>query len=449
MSSAVPLVAALALVLLNGFFVAAEFALARARTTRLDEMSERGVTSAAVARDQIDHIDRYLAACQLGITLASLGLGWLGEPAFGHLLEPVFKAIGLEEATAVLTAAILAFVIITVLHVVIGELAPKSIAIQRAERTAMSIARPLEWFRLLLAPLIKVLNGAGNAVVRMVGIDPASASELASTPEDIQRLIDEGEKGGNIEPDQADMVEGVFSLHDHQTREIMTPRPHVRTLDGSMPVKDGLTEALQSRHSRFPVVDEEDNVLGMVHLSDLSLALLENGDGTAVREVAGTPLFVIETQAVDDLLDELQSRHASMAVVLDEYGDFTGVVAVEDVIEEIVGEIDDERDKAPQVDALPDGRLMVRGHVPLEDLADHGVEINDDTVTSVGGLMFTRLGRLPRTGDSIRLEEYVLTVEATQGTRVMLVAVEREEIEDGADPGEESSGSNGADPTRG
>ncbi|MGI9539029.1 MAG: hemolysin family protein [Miltoncostaeaceae bacterium] len=445
MASAIPLVAALLLVLLNGFFVAAEFALARARTTRLEAMSERGVASAGLARGQIEHIDRYLAACQLGITLASLGLGWLGEPAFGHLLEPVLEAVGLEEATAVLTAGILAFVIITVLHVVVGELAPKSIAIQRAERTAMSIARPLEWFRWLLSPLIKVLNGAGNMVVRLLGVDPATPSELASTPEDIQRLIDESEEGGNIEPDQAEMLEGVFSLHDHQTREIMTPRPHVRTLEGKMAVKDGLSEALKSRHSRFPVVDDEDNVLGVVHLADLSHALLENDEGTTVREVAGTPLFVLETQAVDDLLDELQSRHASMAVVLDEYGDLAGVVAVEDVIEEIVGEIDDERDRAPNVDARPDGRLIVRGHVPLEDLADHGIEIDDETVTSVGGLVFTRLGRLPRTGDSIRLEEYVLTVEATQGTRVMLVAVEREEIEvlasDEAEaPGDEERG---------
>jgi CBS domain containing-hemolysin-like protein len=421
LTNAVLLIAALLLVLLNGFFVAAEFSLARARITRLDQLAESR-KAAVLAREQVKHIDRYLAACQLGITLASLGLGWLGEPAFAHLFEPVFAAVGLSEGSAALTAVIIAFVIITVLHVVIGELAPKTVAIQRAEATAMTISRPLEWFRLLLAPFIHLMNGAGNGLVRALGVEPATERELASTPEDLQILIAQSEEGGAIEPEEADMLEGVFGLQESLTRDIMTPRPEVTTLLADTPVRAALVEALATRHSRFPVLNG-DGVLGVVHLSQLARGLLES-ETTPIRELAGPALFVPETQPVDDLLRQLQARRASLAVVLDEYGDFAGVATVEDVIEEIVGEIDDERDRGPAVDERPDGRLIVRGHVPLEDLADHGVELVDETVTSVGGLVFTRLGRLPRTGDSITVDGWTLTVEATSGTRVVLVAIE-------------------------
>lgn len=423
MTDAVQLAAALFLVLLNGFFVAAEFSLARARMTRLEQLADSGRSSAPLAKRQVVEIDRYLAACQLGITIASLGLGWLGEPAFAHLIEPLFERLGLGAATSTATAIIIAFVIITFLHVVVGELAPKTIAIQRAEPTALGIARPLEWFRWLFAPLIHVLNGAGNALVRALGVEPATERELASTPEDLQILIAQSEEGGAIEPEEADMLEGVFGLQQTLTRDIMTPRPEVTTLDGDVTVRAGLTEVLATRHSRFPVLNG-DGVLGVVHLSALARGLLERGEGTPVRELTSPALFVPETQPVDDLLRQLQARRASLAVVLDEYGDFTGVVTVEDVIEEIVGEIDDERDRAPAVDQRPDGRLLVRGHVPLEDLRDHGVELVDETVTSVGGLVFTRLGRLPRTGDVITADGWDLTVEATRGTRVVLVAIE-------------------------
>jgi CBS domain containing-hemolysin-like protein len=423
LTNAVQIVAALLLVLLNGFFVAAEFSLARARTTRLEQLAEQGRGTAVLAREHVQHIDRYLAACQLGITLASLGLGWLGEPAFAELLRPVFESVGLGEATSGATAVIIAFVIITVLHVVFGELAPKSLAIQKAETTVLVTSRPLELFRKLFAPFIHLLNGAGNWVVRIMGVEPASERELASTPEDLQILIAQSEEGGALEPEEADMLEGVFGLGETLTRDIMTPRPEATTLWAEAPVREALEEALRTRHSRFPVLNG-DGVLGVVHLSQLARGLLEAGEDVPVRQIAGPALFVPETMPVDELLRQLQARRASMAVVLDEYGDFSGVVTVEDVIEEIVGEIDDERDRAPAVDQQPDGRLVVRGHVSLEDLRDYGVELVDETVTSVGGLVFTRLGRLPRTGDVVEVDGWRLTVEATRGTRVVLVAIE-------------------------
>ena len=216
------------------------------------------------------------------------------------------------------------------------------------------------------------MNGAGNALVRLLGVEPATERELASTPEDLQILIAQSEEGGAIEPEEADMLEGVFGLQGNVARDIMTPRPEVTTLAADIPVRAALTEVLATRHSRFPVLNG-DGVLGVVHLSDLARGLLERGEDTPVRDLVGPALFVPETMPVDDLLRQLQAERASLAVVLDEYGDITGVVTVEDVIEEIVGEIDDERDRARAVAQQPDGRLLVRGHVPLEDLADHGV----------------------------------------------------------------------------
>lgn len=424
MSDTVALLAALFLVLLNGFFVAAEFGLARARHTRVEQLVESGSDAAALAQREIGSIDRYLAACQLGITLASLGLGWLGEPAFAHFLEPALEAVGLGAASSVVAATIIAFIIITVLHVVIGELAPKTIAIQKPEQTALLIARPLELFRWMFAPFIFLLNGAGNALVRAIGIRPATEHELASTPEDLQILIEQSERGGALDPEDADMLAGVFGLNETETQSIMTPRPEVTTLEGDVPVKDALKRALETRHSRFPVTDEND-VLGVIHLSGLARGALERGDSLPVREITDPALFVPEMKPVDDLLRELQKQRTSLAVVLDEYGDYVGVVTVEDIIEEIVGEIHDERDRAGTVDRMPDGRLIVRGHVPLEDLSDYGIEIEDETVTSVGGLIFTRLGRLPETGDVVELQGFSLTVEATQGTRIGLVAIEK------------------------
>jgi len=424
----IQLVAAFALVLLNGFFVAAEFSLARARLTRLDTLAEAGSRTAGLAARQVRQIDRYLAACQLGITLASLGLGWIGEPAFAFLLEPILEALGLAEAPSLLIAGIGAFIIITVLHVVVGELAPKTVAIQRAEPTVLRSAWPLEWFRRLLWPFIRVLNGAGNWLVLRFGIEPATERELASTPEDLQRLIAQSEEGGALDPEEADMLEGVFGLHETIARDVMTPRPEVATLDDTDTVHAALRMALDSHHSRYPVLGSEDDVVGVVHLSGLARALIENGERALVKDVAEPTIFVPETHPLDELLRELQTKRSSLAIVLDEYGDLAGIVSVEDIIEEIVGEIEDERDRERGIDVRPDGRVVVQGHVALEDLVDHGIEIVDETVTSIGGLVFSQLGRLPRTGDFVVHDGHVLTIEATRGTRILLIAIEPEAL---------------------
>jgi CBS domain containing-hemolysin-like protein len=442
--NAVQIGAALLLVLLNGFFVAAEFALARARPARLEQMAEDGLRAAGLAARQARQADRYLAACQLGITVASLGLGWLGGSAVAGLLDPALSRVGLGDVPAAVAAVAVAFVLITGLHVVAGELAPKNLGIQRAEGTARAVAYPLEWFRAVLSPFIALLNRAGNGLVRLAGLTPAGASEMASTPEDLQRLIAQGEEGGTIEPGEADMLEGVFQLGERIARDLMTPRPEITDLGSGVSLRDALGAALATRHSRFPVTNG-DGVVGVVHLADLARGLLELGDGHKVRDVAKPAFFVPETHPVDGLLRELQRRRSSLAVVLDEYGELAGLVTVEDIIEEIVGEIDDERDRGHAVDVEPDGRLVVRGHVSLEDLRDHGVEVADETVTSAGGLVFARLGRLPRPGDSVEVSGWRFTVEGTRGTRVLLVAVEPcDAAAQGAVPPGDGGGRNGA-----
>ena len=423
MTSAVQIAAALLLVLLNAFFVAAEFSLARARLNRLDQMAQDGARAAALAAGQARRLDRYLAACQLGITLASLGLGWIAAAAFADPLRPALEDIGLGDAAAPVLAGVIAFALITSLHVVVGELAPKSIAIKRAEDTARLVSGPLEGFRWLLSPFIAVLNGAGNRLVSAAGLPAATAAELASTPEDLQRLIAQGEEGGTIEPEEADMLEGVFSLGATVSRDVMTPRPEVQYLREDTPVGEALRQALGARHSRFPVLNG-DGVAGVAHFSDLARGMLDLGPDAPVREVTAVPFFVPETQPLDELLRELRARRTSLAIVLDEYGDMAGVVTVEDIVEEIVGEIDDERDLGPAVEARRDGGLNVRGSVSLEDLADHGVQVEDPSVNSVGGLVFARLGRLPRPGDSVVVDGWRFTVEATRGTRIVLVAVD-------------------------
>ncbi len=433
MTSTVQIIAALLLVALNGFFVAAEFGLARARLTRLDQMAAEGVGTAELAAKQARHMDRYLAACQLGITLASLGLGWLGEPAFARLFRPAFEQLGMGAGGVHFATFVIAFLIITALHMVVGELAPKNVALQRAEDTARYVARPLEAFRVAFQPLIHVFNGAGNWLVRKAGIEPATAHEMASTPEDLQLLIAQGEEGGTIEPEEADMLEGVFSLGDTLCRDIMTPRPEVRTIAHDLPLKEAVTRAIEARHSRYPVIDLE-GVVGVTHLSDLVRAMFEYGEEAPASKAASPPLFVPETQPADDVLQQLQLQHTSLAVALDEYGEMAGVVTVEDIVEEIVGEIDDERDSGPPVSTAPDGRLIVRGSVPLEDLADYSVEVEDESVTSVGGLIFTRLGRLPRTGDSVTVDGWTFQVEATRGTRVVLVSVTEDRTDNAAAP---------------
>ncbi|MGH2907145.1 MAG: hemolysin family protein [Solirubrobacterales bacterium] len=420
---------ALLLVIVNGFFVAAEFSLVRARASLIEQQDEDDSSRRSrAALTAITQIDSYLSACQLGITMASIGLGFVGEPAVGHLLEPVLDGVVSDGAAVAISVAI-AFTIITVLHIVIGELAPKSIAIAKPEPTALWLAGPLSVFKRIFSPAITALNGTANALVGLVGIRPASEMELGATGEDLRAIVEHGRSHRTLDPGEAHMLSGVFELHENQARNVMTPIPAVVTIDVDDTVEVALRRCTSSGHTRLPVTEgrSTDKIKGVLHLSSLVRLMLSKGEDANIGKAVKDALIVPETKPLDDLLADLQRERMSMAIVVDEYGRTVGIVTVEDIVEEVVGEIDDETDSAlAAVRRLANGDLFVRGHVPLVDLEDHGVElpVDSDAYNSIGGFVFSELGRLPKRGDAIRANGYLIRVESVRENRVEAVRIE-------------------------
>jgi CBS domain containing-hemolysin-like protein len=415
------------LILVNGFFVAAEFALVRSRRSRMEQLAKDGVKSAKLALHQMERVDEYVAACQVGITLASIGIGFLGEPAIAQLLEPLLgEVFGHGLATALSVA--IAYALITYSHVLAGEQAPKLIAIAAAERIMRSIARPLEFFRTIFQPLILLTNAPAQFFARRVlRLDVETDSEAASS-EELQVLITRSAMGGDLDPGEAVMLRGVFHLHEQEAREIMTPIPAVVTVDFTSSVTDALKLCWSSGHNRLVVIDEgnPDRVRGIVHALRLARLLMSEGGDTKIESAVREALIVPETKPLDDLLTELQRQRSSMGVVVDEYGRTVGVVTVEDILEEVVGEIEDETDPlAGSLRQLTNGDWYVRGHVSLGDLSDRGIElpVDTDAYNSIGGYVFGELGRLPKRGDVISADGFEIRVESVRENRVDAVRI--------------------------
>ena len=426
------------LVAANGFFVAAEFALVRARESRIEQMRDEGKKGAVLALIQIDRIDEYLAACQLGITMASLGIGFLGEPAIASLIE---AAIGdsVSHGVSFAISITIAYMITTALHITVGEQVPKIYAIVHAEGTVVRVARPLQWFRVALSPLIRLLNAASNGLLRLLGVDPKAEFEEVSSSEDLKLIIARSTRGGKLDPGEAGMLSGVFHLHEQQARQVMTPIPAVVTVDVSESAETALRRGVDSGHTRLVVTESEntDRIKGIVHANSLSRLLMTEGPGASIEPVVKEALIVPETKPLDDLLADLQRERASMAVVVDEYGRTAGIVTVEDIIEEVVGEIADETDPAVAgVRRLANGDWWVRGHVPITDLADYGLQlpVDSEAYNSVGGFVFGELGRLPKRGDMVHVNGYSLRVESVRENRVDAVRIRDHE----ASPGREA-----------
>jgi CBS domain containing-hemolysin-like protein len=425
------------LVFLNGLFVAAEFALVRAKRSRLEELAG-GSRGARLALQELDRIDEYLSACQVGITMASIGLGFLGEPAIAKTLEPLFGGIAGHGLSVAISLA-LAYILVTALHVIIGEQAPKMMAITRAERVASAVALPLDWFRKGFNPVIWALNGASNFVVKhILRIEVQSDAEIASADE-LRRLIGRGERHGNLDPGEANMLEGVFHLHEQEARQVMTPIPAVVTVNYDDPVETALRRCISSGHTRLLVIEDDnpDRVRGVVHANMLAQALMTEGPNAPIAPLVRPALIMPETKPLDDLLADMRRNRSSLAVIVDEFGRTAGIVTIEDIIEEIVGEIVDETDPAlSPVRQLVNGDWFVRGHVSLGDLEDAGIKlpVDTDAYTSVGGYVFGQLGRLPKRGDTIDANGYNIRVESVRENRVEAVRIH---------PNDESSGSSG------
>jgi CBS domain containing-hemolysin-like protein len=419
------LIAVVLLVLLNGFFVAAEFALVRSRRGKIEQLAEEGESGAEAVVEQLDKIDESLSACQVGITMASIGIGFLGEPSLAVLLEPIFG--GLSHGIAVALSVTIAFALVTALHISVGEQVPKMLAISRAERTARKVARPLNWFRALSAPVTKALSALSNAIVRLFGVNPKDLEEH-HTAEDLKQIIDSSSQGGSLDPGEAGMLGGVFHLHEQEAREVMTPIPAVVTVDYSDDVETALRRCVTSGHTRLVVIEDEnpDRVKGIVHNNRLARLYMSDGPEARIEPVVRDALIVPETRPLDDLLHDLQVQRTSLSVVVDEYGRTVGIVTVEDILEEVVGEIEDETDpRAAALRQLTNGDWFVRGHVSLGDLADAGIElpVDTDAYNSVGGYVFGELGRLPKRGDSIQANGYTLRVESVRENRIEAVRI--------------------------
>ena len=424
--NALKIIFAAALVGINAFFVIAEYALVRSRRTVLEQLRDEGAKGAKLALAQLTNINEYISAVQIGVTLASIGIGALGEPALANVFKDALGS-ALAHGAAVAISAIVAFVIISCAQLVAGEMVPKFYAIDRAEAVARRVAAPLQAFSMLFHPLIVALTAVADRILRLLGVD-MSEERRGGSPDELKRLIAESHAGGHIEPGEAGMLTGVFHLHEQEARQVMTPIPAVVTIDVSQDVQAALQLCVSSGHTRLVVTegDDRDRVRGIVHASTLIQQLMQEGPQSPIAPLVHDAPIVPETKPLDDLLAELQRERTSMAVVVDEYGRVVGIVTVEDIIEEVVGEISDETDPAGgEIRKLANGDWFVRGHVAITDLADYGLHlpVDSDAYNSIGGYVFAELGRLPRRGDTVPANGFSIRVESVRENRVEAVRI--------------------------
>jgi CBS domain containing-hemolysin-like protein len=418
------LAAVVVLVLANAFFVAAEFALVGARKSRLEELIQQGERKAILARRAVQSLDRYISATQLGITLASLGLGWVGEPALAHMIEGGFTWLpdGLQPYATHFTAVAIAFSIITVLHIILGELVPKALALLYPEHVSMWVTAPLMGFTWVMAVPITALNSTANGLLNLLGINPPGDHERLHSPDEIRILVEQSQEGGSLGAQDARLLEGVFEFSERTAQEVMTPRTRMVALEADSSVQRAAAVIATAGRSRYPVyADTLDDVVGVVHAKAILVAYREDPN-RLLKDVVRPPLFVPGTRKVEDVLADMKRQRTHLAVVLDEYGGTAGLVTMEDLIEEIVGDIEDEYDSTDRPAVEPDGATRLDGGLPLADLYDRaGIEIEDENYTTLGGYLFGRLGRLPKAGDQVKVLDRTFEIIEMEGRRVKSV----------------------------
>jgi CBS domain containing-hemolysin-like protein len=420
------LIFAVALVAINAFFVAAEYALVRSRRARLEVMRDEGLRGATLALEQLDRINEYISAVQIGVTMTSIAIGALAAPALADILKGALGSTPSHDV-AIVISVVVAFVAVAATQLIAGEMVPKLYAVDRSESVARRIARPLQGFSVLFHPVIVGVTAISSRILRLLGVEMSDMGEGGS-PDELKRLIAESYAGGQLDPGEAGMLTGVFHLHEQEARQVMTPIPAVVTVDISQDVQATLELCISSGHTRLVVIEGEDRdrVRGLVHASSLAKRLMHDGPHASIEPIMHDAPIVPETKPLDDLLADLQRERTSMAVVVDEYGRVVGIVTIEDIVEEVVGEIADETDPAAgEVRQLADGDWFVRGHVSIADLLDYGVElpVDSDAYNSVGGFVFAEIGRLPRRGDTISSGDFSIRVESVHHNRVEAVRI--------------------------
>ena len=422
--------AALVLIALNGFFVAAEFALVRVRDSRLVQLEQEGSSRAGRVRDVLQDLDAYLSVCQVGITVASLALGWVGEPAVSALLRPLLHGVGIESERIVeLIAVILGFAVITYAHLVFGEQAPKYYSIQRAESVSMNISRLLNLFMFLFRPLVWLVNASTNFILRPWGIRLGEEME-AHSEEELRIMISSSVASGELDPQEHDYLNNVFDFGDTVARAVMVPRPDIEALPITASLEELVERAAFGRYTRYPVYEGDlDHVLGAVHVKDLFRAAKEEGDGFDIRPLIRDCLVVPETKRIEQILREFQSRKLQMAIVIDEWGSVEGLITIEDVVEELVGEIQDEFDEdEAAIEPLGENTYAVDGRIPITDVNDYfDLDLPHEDFDTIGGYVLGSLGRPPEPSDTVEVEDGTLRVKSVDGPRVSMLTFERGE----------------------
>lgn len=436
----------LILVLLNGFFVASEFALVSVRKTRIDELVNKGSKPARLVQKSIANLDTFISATQLGITVASLALGWIGEPAVAHFLEPLLASILPQNAAIISSHGLsitIAFAIITFLHIVLGELAPKTVALQRAEITSLLIIAPLSIFTTVFKPFIWILNSAGNLVLKMIGLTAPSAHQLVHSEEEIKMILAQSAEEGAIGKEEAEMVYSVLKLGDVPVKQIMIPRTEIIAFDIETTIRTVIKIAEQNLHSRFPVYSKSiDNIVGFVHVKDIYRSALQEMNVSSIinlpkdlyrkvlkrdedKRISQTKtvrqiLQVPDSRRIDDVLLDMRRERVHIAVVNDEYGGTSGIVTLEDIVESLVGEIQDEFEKpVKDIEQLKNGKFLVDGLTSVERVSKKfGLGLKGQGYATIAGFVFGLIGRSPKPGNRIRLGNTIMQVNETDGRRI-------------------------------
>lgn len=418
------------LIALTAFFVASEFAIIRIRSSRIDQLIEEGNKNAIVTKKIITNLDEYLSACQLGITVTALGLGWLGEPTVEHLISPLLQGINIPNSITHVVALVIAFSVVTFLHVVVGELAPKTLAIQKAEFVSLAAARPLILFYKVMYPFIWALNGAARVTTRMFGLKQVSEHELAHTEEELRIILSESYKSGEINQSEFKYVNKIFEFDNRIAKEIMVPRTEIISLSKDDTLETFLKIAQIEKFTRYPIIDgDKDHIIGMVNIKEIMTDIITN-QSIANRTLASyiRPIIrVIDSIPIHDLLVKMQKDRIHLAILMDEYGGTSGLVTVEDILEEIVGEIRDEfdMDEVPMVQKLNDDHYVVDAKVLVSEVNDLlGLDIDDEDVDTIGGWILTE-NYEAKEGDSVKFEQYSFKIKEMEEHHIKYVEISK------------------------
>ncbi len=417
------------LIAATAFFVATEFAIVKVRTTRIDQLVVEGNKKAIKAKKVISNLDEYLSACQLGITITALGLGWLGEPTFDLILHPLFDLLGLEARVTSLLSFALAFAIVTFLHVVVGELTPKSFAIQKSEELTLRLAGPLILFHNIMYPFIRALNGSARALGRLFGLRVVSESEVAHSEEELRIILTDSYKGGEINSSEYEYVNSIFEFSDRLAKEIMVPRTEITSIEKDLTLREVFEVMGVEQYTRYPITDgDKDHVIGLVNMKHLLTAYIKNpsnGD-KLVTDYMQPIIRVIETIPISDLLLKIQQERIHMAILMDEYGGTSGLVTIEDIIEEIVGDIQDEfdEDEIPEVQEITEGEHYIfDAKMLLQEVNDLlGTNIEDEDIDTIGGWFMTQHFDAVE-GDTIEAHGYEFKIKELDGHHILYLEV--------------------------